>query len=98
MKISVSKEGENTVIAPEGEINTNTAKEFQDAIEESGSKNLIFDFSEVMYITSAALRVILATQQRIDREDGSLLVRKINKVISEIFDETGFDDIIMIEQ
>ena len=60
-------------------------------------KNLVLDFEKLEYISSAGLRVLLAAQKMIGQE-GSMKLINVNEIIMEIFDVTGFTDILTIEQ
>jgi len=98
LNISKKIENENTVIALEGRLDTVTApeleKELKDALE--GTKNLTFDFAKLEYISSAGLRVILAAQKVMSKQ-GEMKVCNVNETIMEIFEVTGFSDILTIE-
>ena len=61
-----------------------------------GIKELVIDFSETEYISSAGLRVLLSTQKAMNKQ-GKMTVTGVNDVIMEIFEVTGFTDILTIE-
>ena len=92
---------ENNVltIALAGRLDTVTAPELENEIRSSaeGVSRLILDFTELAYISSAGLRVLLSTQKRMNASGGSLLIRHPNEVVSEVFEATGFSDILEIE-
>ena len=98
LNISKKIENENTVIALEGRLDTVTApeleKELKDVLE--WTKNLTFDFAKLDYISSAGLRVILAAQ-KVMAKQGEMKVCNVNETIMEIFEVTGFSDILTIE-
>ena len=98
LNISKKIENENTIIALEGRLDTVTApeleKELKDILE--GSKSLTFDFAKLEYISSAGLRVILAAQKVMSKQ-GEMKVCNVNETIMEIFEVTGFSDILTIE-
>lgn len=82
----------------EGRLDTVTAPEFETELKETIGevKNLILDFDKLEYISSAGLRVLLAAQKMIGQE-GSMKLINVNEIIMEIFDVTGFADILTIE-
>ena len=90
--------GESAKIAVAGRLDTQTAplleKELDDGI--SSLKELIFDMSSLEYISSAGLRVILKAQ-KIMNAQGSMKLIGVNDSIMEVFDITGFLDILTIE-
>ena len=61
-----------------------------------GVETLIFDFTALEYLSSAGLRVLLAAQKTMNRQ-GSMVVRNVNETITEIFEVTGFCDILTVE-
>ena len=99
--MNITKKTENYVltIALEGRLDTVTAPELENEIRSSaeGVSRLILDFTELAYISSAGLRVLLSTQKRMNASGGSLLIRHPNEVVSEVFEATGFSDILEIE-
>ena len=98
MTINQIRDGEKLTVALEGRLDTTTSPqlegELRTAIE--GVKELEFDLSKLDYISSAGLRVLLTAQKAMNRQ-GSLVVRNANEDIMEIFDVTGFSDILNIE-
>ncbi len=59
-------------------------------------KTLILDFQDLEYLSSAGLRVILAAQKTMNKQ-GSMVVRHVNEIMMEVFEVTGFVDILTIE-
>ena len=98
MVINVHKEGEKLVLSPEGRIDTVTAPEFSKAIEDNidGIKELVIDFEKLEYISSAGLRVLLTTQKNMSKV-GSMKLIHVSDVIMDVFNITGFVDILTIE-
>ena len=60
-----------------------------------GITELTFNFEKLEYISSAGLRILLAAQKRMSRQ-GSMVVKNVNEVIAEVFEVTGFSDILTI--
>lgn len=81
-----------------GRMDTTTAPQFETELKSSvnGVEKLIFNFENLEYISSAGLRVILLAQKMMNKQ-GELVIRNVNEVISEVFEITGFQDILTIE-
>lgn len=81
-----------------GRMDTSTAPQFEAELKSniSGVEKLILDFENLEYISSAGLRVIL-TAQKIMNKQGEMVIRNVNEVISEVFEITGFIDILTVE-
>ena len=98
MTISKQTEGAKLVLSLEGRLDTTTAPQLEAELKRSitGVEELVFDFSRLEYISSAGLRVLLASQKVMNRQ-GKMIIRNVNEVIQEVFDVTGFVDILTIE-
>lgn len=98
MTINKNKEGETLTISVEGRLDTVTAPELDNELKSSfdGITELILDFAQLEYISSAGLRVILSAQKQMNKQ-GSMKVINSGEEIKEIFDVTGFSDILTIE-
>ncbi len=98
MNITENLEGERLTIAVSGRLDTNTSPKLEAFLRRSvgGIKELIFDFSEVEYISSAGLRVLLAAQKVMNRQ-GSMKLTGVNQEVMEVFEITGFSDMLTIE-
>ncbi|MBR4905597.1 MAG: STAS domain-containing protein [Clostridia bacterium] len=98
MTIQQIKNGNALTIALEGRLDTMTAPEMEETLKTAleGVEELTFDFDKLDYISSAGLRVLLAAQKTMNRQ-GSMKVIHINEIILEIFEVTGFSDILTIE-
>ena len=98
MTINKTRNGSAMTIAVEGRLDTMTAPQLETVIKEEldGVDNLVFDFSELKYISSAGLRVLL-TAQKVMNDQGSMKVVNVNDLVSEVFELTGFSDILDIE-
>ena len=96
---TVSKTIENgkAVLLPEGRLDTVTAPEMEAVIREvlPGLKELILDFEKLEYISSAGLRVLLSAQ-KIMSVQGEMKLIHVNETVMEIFEITGFSDILTI--
>ena len=98
MEIKKTLEGEKLTVAISGRLDTTTAPELEEALKESmdGISELVIDFTETEYISSAGLRVLLSAQKTMNKQ-GSMVVTGVNDVIMEIFEVTGFVDILDIQ-
>ena len=98
MTITTSREGEKMQIVLEGRLDTTTAPQLEVELKRSisGITELIFDFAGLEYISTAGLRVLLAAQKVMNKQ-GSLTIRNVNSVVMEVFEITGFVDILTIE-
>lgn len=98
MEIRKTQEGSTLTIALVGRLGTTTAPRLEAELKTGigGVMELIFDFAELEYISSAGLRVILSAQKVMNRQ-GSMVIRNVNENVMEVFEVTGFVDILTIE-
>lgn len=98
MTINKIKNGTTLNVAVEGRIDTATAPEFESEVkaELSGITELVLDFSKLNYISSAGLRVLLSLQKTMNKQ-GSMKLTGVNETVNDIFEVTGFSDILTIE-
>lgn len=98
MNLIKKTEGTSLCIALEGRMDTTTAPQLEAEIKGSmeGVKELILDFEKLEYLSSAGLRVLLAAQKMMNQH-GSMKICHVNETIMEIFEVTGFVDILTIE-
>ncbi len=99
LNISKTREDSKLCVAVEGRLDTTTAPELEASLKEDleNVTDLVIDLSDLEYISSAGLRVLLAAQKTMMKQ-GNMVVTHPNEVISEIFEVTGFSDILTIEQ
>ena len=98
MNIIKNTEGKTLNIALEGRLDTTTAPQLEAELKQSIADNaeLNLDFAKLEYISSAGLRVLLAAQKIMNKQ-GKMIIRNVNDVISEVFEVTGFSDILTVE-
>lgn len=98
MKIVKTREGSKLTIALEGRLDTTTAPELEKELKEclDVANELTLDFSRLDYISSAGLRVLLSAHKAMTKKDG-MKVTNVNEIVREVFDVTGFTDILTIE-
>ena len=97
MTITKTLNGSELEMSIGGRLDTTTAPELEGALNESleGIEKLIFDFASLEYISSAGLRVILATQKKMSKQ-GEFVLKNVSDDVQEVFDITGFSDILTI--
>ena len=98
MTIEKKLNGTELTIALTGRMDTMTAPQLEAELKDclNGINSLRFDFSALDYLSSAGLRVLLAVQKRMNKQ-GSMTLCNVNETIAEIFEVTGFSDILTIE-
>ncbi|MCR4963510.1 MAG: STAS domain-containing protein [Firmicutes bacterium] len=99
LNINKSVEEESICFALEGKLDTNTAPELEKALKEAipGTKGLTLDFSNLAYISSAGLRVLLSAQKAMAKQ-GEMKLIHVNETVMDIFEVTGFTGILTIEK
>lgn len=97
MIINKQKDGTKLELALEGRLDTTTSPSLEAELKQSvdGITELVFDFEKLEYISSAGLRIMLAAQKVMNKQ-GSMVVKNVNEVVSEVFEVTGFSDILTI--
>ena len=98
MDIIKNQEGNKLSVSVTGRLDTTTAPQLEEEIRSSidGVEELVFDFSDLEYISSAGLRVLLSTQKIMNKQ-GSMEVIGVNEIVMEVFEVTGFSDILTIK-
>lgn len=98
MTINKTQNGEELILSVEGRLDTTTAPQLDSEIKNNieGKKTLILDFEKLEYISSAGLRVLLSAQKTMNKQ-GKMILKNINDTVREVFDITGFLDILTIE-
>ena len=81
-----------------GRLDTTTVPQLEAEFKQNinGVEKLVLDFAELEYLSSAGLRVILAAQKVMNKQ-GEMIIKNVNETINEIFEVTGFIDILTIE-
>ncbi len=98
MTIKKTCNGNELTVALSGRLDTTTAPQLEEELKTSfpGTKKLVLDFAALEYLSSAGLRVLLAAQKVMNKQ-GEMIIRNVNETISEIFELTGFCDVLTIE-
>ncbi len=100
MNVNVNQIDENGVltISVEGSIDTLTASEFESKVIKAldGVKKLILDFAKVEYVSSAGLRTIILLNEKMEEKEG-MTIKNINDEVRDVFEMTGFDELLTLE-
>ena len=98
MTIEIKKNKEEIILEITGRLDTTTAPALEKTINENveGIKSLILDLKSLEYISSAGLRVLLSAQKKM-QQVGAMKVINVCELVMEVFEMTGFADILIIE-
>ena len=98
MTIDKNLAGNELTLILSGRLDTTTAPQLEAELKANlpGVTHLALDFTALEYLSSAGLRVLLGAQKQMNKQ-GDMVVRHVNETIAEIFDVTGFCDILTIE-
>ena len=98
MEINKQADGGKLTLALNGRLDTMTSPDLEAVLKESldGVTELVFDCSDLEYISSAGLRVLLGAQ-KVMTGVGKMLIRNVNEPVMEVFEVTGFTDVFTIE-
>ena len=98
MDIEKNMDGKKLEVKIIGRLDTETAPEMTESLKEDlqNVEELIFDLSDLVYISSAGLRVILSTHKAMNKQ-GAMIIKNVQDMVQEVFDATGFSEILTIE-
>lgn len=98
MHITQSREGTHLMLALEGRLDSTAAPSLKGALKPLYAEitKISLDMQKLEYISSAGLRVILFAQKQMDKQNGELIVMHANESVMEVFEITGFTDILTI--
>jgi anti-sigma B factor antagonist len=99
MKIAEEQAGDVTIIAVNGQVDSNTAKTFEEKLTslfKSGRNRVIIDFKQLAYITSAGFRVLLVAGKLAEKNDGKLALCNMTAEVSRVFDLGHMTDLFAI--
>ena len=98
MDINMERKDKELTVSLDGRLDTLSAPELEDRLESGldGVETLVFDLEKLSYISSAGLRVLLSSMKVMD-EQGSMKVRNVSPEVMDIFEVTGFVDMLDIE-
>ena len=99
MKVTINKQNEKTLVVLDGRIDSTNADQFQQDIAslmEGEKPDIDIDCTNMTYTSSQGLRVFLLLQKSVMARDGKMVLRNMNPMVKEVFDITGFTNIITI--
>jgi len=99
MEIETTQMIDVRVIEVRGHLDTNTSPEAEEAINaliDDGAEKLLIDFAALEYISSAGLRILLATAKKLKVSGGDLRICGLNETVQEVFDISGFSTILAV--
>lgn len=98
MTINQKQENSRLTISIDGRLDTTTSPELSKVLDASieGVTELIFDLTRLEYISSSGLRVLLSAQKAMNSR-GTMVVKNVSEMVMEVFDITGFTDILTFE-
>lgn len=100
MEMKLTAQGAELTVALEGRLDTTSAPELEKALggQLGNVEHLILEFEKLNYISSAGLRVLLGTQKKMNAKKGTMVIRHANEMVMEVFEVTGFLDILTVEK
>lgn len=90
------REGKALTVALSGRLDSSTAPDLEKQLDLTDTDKLVFDLAGLEYISSAGLRILLASMKAMDRQ-GEMTVRHVQPAVMELFTVTGFSEILTIE-
>ena len=99
-EVYFEKQGDILMVRPNARLDTATSPEFAKKLEArlDGVNGIVMDLSQVDYISSAGLRVMLIAEQRMEKKNGSMKLLHVDEKIQEMMEMTGFLDLVELEQ
>ena len=99
MEISVTESGDVRILSFQGNLDTNTSLQAESEINsliDAGAQKLLVNFEKLDYISSAGLRILLATAKKLKASEGDLKICGLNETVQEVFDISGFATILSV--
>lgn len=100
MDVNIKKEGNKSLVALSGRLDTTNAEKFQQDIAplmEGDQPDIVLDCTDMEYTSSQGLRILLMLQKSVNARKGKMVMRSMKPQVKEVFDITGFSNIIRIE-
>jgi len=101
MEISVTESDDVRILSFQGNLDTNTSPQAESEINgliDAGSQQLLINFEKLDYISSAGLRILLATAKKLKASQGDLKICCLNETVQEVFDISGFATILSVSK
>lgn len=98
MEYNIDKQDTTVNVTVSGRIDTTTAPQLEEALlpEIDDAKEVVIDFKDLEYISSAGLRLLLMLQKKMNAVKGSFKIMNVNDFVMEVLEMTGFKDILTI--
>ena len=99
MKIDIQDTSDVKVVRFEGKLDSNTTPEAEAALNEAveqGASKILIDFEDLDFVSSAGLRILLATAKKLGTQGGALRVCSLNETVRDIFDISGFSTLLRV--
>ena len=99
MEISVTDSGDVKILSFQGNLDTNTSPDAESEINkliDAGAQKLLVNFENLEYVSSAGLRIMLATAKKLGATQGDLKICCLNETVQEVFDISGFSTILNV--
>ena len=99
MKIDIQDNENVKIVRFEGKLDTNTTPEAETALNqavEQGASKILIDFKDLDFVSSAGLRILLATAKKLGAQGGALRVCSLNETVRDIFDISGFSTLLRV--
>ena len=97
MTITKNRDGSRLVVKLNGRLDTTTSPQLERTLLLDDIDEVIFDLTDLQYLASAGLRVLLTTQKKMNARKGTMVVKNANEMILEVFEMTGFSHVLNIE-
>jgi len=97
MTVTKTREGNTLTVALEGRLDTLTAPELETELNGEEADTLVFDLAKLDYISSAGLRLLLSSQKKANATGGTMIVRNCQPAVLDVFEVTGFMDVLTVE-
>ena len=97
MTITKNRDGSRLVVKLNGRLDTTTSPQLERTLLLDDIDEVIFDLTDLQYLASAGLRVLLTTQKKMNARKGTMVVKNANEMILEAFEMTGFSHVLTIE-
>ena len=97
MTITKNRDGSRLVVKLNGRLDTTTSPQLERTLLLDDIDEVIFDLTDLQYLASAGLRVLLTTQKKMNARKGTMVVKNANEMILEVFEMTGISHVLTIE-
>lgn len=100
MRVDITTNGNSLLVSFDGRLDSSSAPEAEREINSrlDGINELTLDLTELLYVSSAGLRIFLALKKKMNSVQGSMVLLNPNELVSDVFEATGFDDILDIRR